>query len=397
MGVVLVSREGSDAENELLDELREMLDEEELEPMEPDRAIELWFGQLDDPAASTIQSYRYRIDPFQEFLEENDLEDLNDLTPRHVKEFEALRRSQIDNKNTLNTQFGTIRQFLAYCHELKAVSADVVEAMNVPSLSKQDRVNTEKLNTGRAEEILENLERYRYASAEHVMFLLMWRTGARLGAICSLDLDDLYLDEDARSRLREKLEGEGIHPSAVGEILREVELPVIWFRHRPTSDTPLKNREDGERVVNIRDSTAEVLQEYIDVNRPDVRDQHGRKPLLATRSGNGRRTKSNIRNWIYVLTQPCEFGAECPHDRDPETCEAREHGHGSKCPSSRSPHKLRTGSITDHRDRGWSVADLAEKANAGERLIRGVYDQPNALLRASKRRSSLARDREEDQ
>lgn len=210
-------------------------------------------------------------------------------------------------------------------------------------------------------------------------------------------VEDLNFDAKYRERLCTELQAEGIHPSVVEEILEDIELPVLWFRHRPDSDAPLKNREDGERVVNIREETAIVLREYIQVNRPDIEDDHGRTPLLATRSGSGRRSKSNIRNWVYVLTQPFEFGDPCPHDRDPETCEAREHGHGSKCPSSRSPHKLRTGSITDHRDRGWSVADLAERANAGERLIRGVYDQPNALIRASKRRSALETDRNSDQ
>jgi len=382
---------------ERIDELREMIGaEEELQPMAPDRAIELWFGQLDDPADSTVQSYHYRLDPLEEFFEEKGIDDLNDLTPRDVKEFEAERRVAVDKQSTLKTQLGTIRQFLAYCYDLQAVTADVAEALNVPTLSKDERVNTEKLSAKRAEPILQNLDRYRYASAEHVMFLLLWRTCCRIGALRSLDLGDLYLEAGDRERLRSELEEEGIHPDAVEEVMKDVELPIVWFRHRPAYGTPLKNRRDGERVVNISEDTAVVLQDYIEVNRPDLRDDWGREPLLTTRSGTGRRSTSNIRNWMYVLTQPCEFGAECPHDRDPEECEAREHGHGSKCPSSRSPHKLRTGSITDHRDRGWSIEDIAEKANAGERLIREVYDQPNELLRAGARRENLGVDRRSD-
>lgn len=209
--------------------------------------------------------------------------------------------------------------------------------MNVQSLSKDERVNTQNLISERTETILEDLDRYRFASTDHVMFLFLWRTAARLGAIRSLDLDDLYLDSEDRERLRTALQAEGIHTSVVEEVLEDIELPVLWFRHRPDSDTPLKSREDGECVVNIREGTATVLREYIQVNRPDIEDDYGRNPLLATRSGSGRRSKSNIRNWVYVLTQPCEFGDPCPHDRDPETCEAREQGHGSKCPSSRSP------------------------------------------------------------
>lgn len=93
---------------ELLDELREMVGQKHLESMAPDRAIDLWFGQLDDPSESTLQSSHYRIDPFIQWSQKQGVDDLTDLTPRHGKEFEARRRSSIDNKNTLNNQFGTI-------------------------------------------------------------------------------------------------------------------------------------------------------------------------------------------------------------------------------------------------------------------------------------------------
>ncbi|WP_207217109.1 hypothetical protein [Natrinema altunense] len=183
----------------------------------------------------------------------------------------------------------------------------------------------------------------------------------------------------------------GYSAEVVEEILEEAALPFIFPRNRPETGTRLKNGDPGERVINLADWVAETIQDYIDVNRPDQTDEHGRKPLLTSRKGNGRLSKSSMRNWIYIYTQPCEFGGECPHDRDPETCEAREHGHGSKCPSSRSPHKLRTGSITWHRDQGWPITDLSDKANAGEDLIKSVYDQPEKLIRGAGRRKHLGK------
>ncbi|MFC7248283.1 tyrosine-type recombinase/integrase [Halomicroarcula sp. GCM10025324] len=319
--------------DELLDELREIVDEEpDLESVEPREAFDIWMKQQ-DMAESTAQSYRYRIKPFLDFLDERGIDDLSEVSTRHIKEFEALRWSSDLQTNTLNNQFGTLRQWLQYCRDLKAVSEDVVAAIEVPDLSKEERVNTAKLVTERAQQILEDLDRYRYASREHVLFLLLWRTTARLGTIRSLDLDDLYLDDGDRDRLRADLKSQGYAPHVVESILDEASLPFLYPQHQPDSETPLKNKQGGSRVINIADWVAEVLQDYIRVNRADVTDEFGRRPLLTSKKGGGRLSKSAMRNWIYILTQPCEFGGPCPHDRDPEECEAREHGHGSKCPA----------------------------------------------------------------
>lgn len=373
---------------EILDEMRDMLGEDDLDSTPPNEAFDLWIQQQ-DRAESTLQSYQYRVKPFLEFLTEKGIDDLSELTTRDVKEFEARRWNSDLQRTTINNQFGTLRQFLKYCRDLNAVSDDVVAALDVPDLSKEQRVNTVKLVTDRAQEIIENLDRYRYASREHVLTLLLWRTTARIGTLQSLDLDDVYLDDEDRERLRAELEGDGYAPHVVENILNESSLPFLFPRHRPESETPLKNKEDGERVINIADWVAEVIQGYIQVNRDEVTDDYGREPLLTSQKGSGRLSKSAMRNWIYILTQPCEFGGPCPHDRDPEECEAREHGHGSKCPSSRSPHKIRTGAITHHRDHGWPVPAISEKANTSEKLIEGVYDQPEQLVRGASRREHL--------
>ena len=383
---------GDDRLDELVDQIGRLSDQleddqDDLEPTEPREAFDLWMQQL-DRAESTLQSYEYRIEPFLEFCDEH-VETLDQLTSRKIKEFEAVRRASGLQRQTINNQFGTLKQFLRYCEEIEAVSEDVVVALDVPDLSKEDRVNTEKLVAERAETILEGMERFQYASREHVLFLLLWRTTARIGTIYALDLEDVYIDEDDRDRLRVYLRESGYSADVVEEILEEASLPFIFPQNRPETGTRLKNGDLGERVINIADWVAETIRDYIDVNRPDQTDEYGRKPLLTTRKGNGRLSKSSMRNWIYVYTQPCEFGGECPHDRDPETCEAREHGKGSKCPSSRSPHKLRTGSITWHRDQGWPISDLSDKANAGEDLIKSVYDQPEKLVRGAGRRQHL--------
>jgi hypothetical protein len=50
---------------------------------------------------------------------------------------------------------------------------------------------------------------------------------------------------------------------------------------------------------------------------------------------------------------------------------------------------MRTGSITNHRDRGWPLSELSDRANTSEELIEGVYDQPEQLIRGAVRREYL--------
>ncbi|GGN08118.1 tyrosine-type recombinase/integrase [Halarchaeum nitratireducens] len=380
---------------ERLDELEARLDPEaDLEPMSPEAAREEWLARLDDRSDSTIRSYRDRTVHFLRFCAAYDIENLNDLATRHMKAYESERISDGLDVSTRKNEWGTLQRFLEYCEDLDAVASDVPDALDVPSPTKEERINTEKLPIERAETILENLKRYRYATREHVTFLLFWRTTMRLGALHSLDVQDVYLEDDDLERLRRTYEEEGYAPSVVEKMLERAETPFVFPRNRPETGTRLKNGVEGERVINLASEVGEIVANYLRVTRADVEDEHGRSPLLSSQKGDGRLSKSAIRNWMYVLTQPCEFGGECPHDRDPETCEAREHGYGNKCPSARSPHKIRTGSFTWHRDRGWPRRDLEAKANTTEI---DVYDQPEHLTRAAGRRDLLDRLDEDDE
>lgn len=277
-------------DDRILDEpqkLREDLtDEPDLVSTTPQEAYDLWEQQLDEMSASTKQSCWYRVKPFLEFLDAQDIDDLAALTPRHIKEFEAQRRSGERNQQTLNNQFGTLKLFLKYCTELDAVRKDVVEAVNVPELTADGRVNTEKLIKERATRILEELDQFRYASRDHVLVLLLWRTTMRIGAIHSLDLEDLYFTSEDIDRIRLRLREEGGHePAVIDEIIDESEPPFILPQHWPETDTPLKNGEAGERVINVADYVAETIQDYIRVNRADVVDEHDRRPLLTSKKG----------------------------------------------------------------------------------------------------------------
>jgi len=86
----------------------------------------------------------------------------------------------------------------------------------------------------------------------------VWHTGAQLGAIRALDLGDVNLDGDE---------------------------PGLQYRHWPSTDTPLKNDEQGERYNRISRRVAKVFRDYIDGPRADVTDEHGRKPFVTTEQG----------------------------------------------------------------------------------------------------------------
>ena len=363
---------------------------DELIPMAPREALELWLERQEmDKSESTVQSYRYRVRPFVEFLEDEGIENLNDLNGRLLLRFDSMRRSSGDvQKNTLNNQLGTIRQFLEFGIKANAVEPVVASQVDIPHVSKDERINREKLPTQRAKDILEFLDRFEYASRDHVIAFLLWETGARVGSLRALDLEDVYLDEDDLDRLRYQ-EDLGVGESVLEDILAGVELPFVYFRHRPETDTPLKKQDSGERPVNISKELGEVLEDYIEFRRVEATDEHGRKPLLTSKKAPGRVTVSGIRIRAYEMTQPCQVGKECPHDRDPEDCEAREHGQKSRCPSVRSPHKWRTGSVTWHRDRGWPPEEIAVKMATSVELVNSVYDQPEKLKRMSIRRENL--------
>lgn len=364
-----------------------------LEPIAPHEAAQMWLDrQMAERADSTIQSYTYRLEPFVEWCELEGIEDLNELTSRDVFRYESHRRKEDLAISTLNNQIGTVKQFLAFCERINAVPEDLPMKIEVPTSDEfSEMVNETKLTAPRAEEVLETLDRFEYASRRHAMFLLMWHTGCRIGGLRALDLDDLYFHEDDLERLRHR-------DDIDNSVLEVVDLPFLFFQHRPDAavPTPLKNKLDGQRPVALDDEVAELLETHIDVNRADRDDPDGRRPLFTTEHGEtARASGSSIRREIYIVTQPCRYG-ECPHDRDPEDCEALQHGYEARCPSSRSPHPIRTGRITDLRDQGWPPEVVGERVDATPETIRLHYDLPDKIKRMQSRRRYLEGEAEVD-
>jgi len=236
------------------------------------------------------------------------------------------------------------------------VPPDLYERVELPSISKADQVSDSTISPERVPNILNYLSTYEYASRDHVVWSLVWHTGMRSGGLRSLDLEDTYLNDKE---------------------------PYVELHHRPKEGTPLKNQLDGERVNRISRRVANILQDYIDGPREDVVDDYGRSPLVTTQFG--RVTAGSVRDTFYRWTRPCQIGKECPHDRDPETCEATLFDKMSTCPSARSPHDARKARVTKYRNDGVPRAAVSDRLDASEDILDKHYDRASKREKADRR------------
>ena len=305
---------------------------------------------------SSISTYYYRLKLWFDWCEEQGIETVDQFSGWTFEQYESYRSGQDVSASALHNEMETLKGHIEYLESIEAVDDGLADKVHVPRVPEQERSRDKRLSTEQAELLLGHYRESdtEYGTRYHALLELAWHTGARLGAIRGLDLRDF--DHDER---------------------------YVEFVHRPSTDTPLKNKIKGERMVSLREPVVEVLQYYIRHHRKDRHDDHGRSPLFT--SQNGRPSTSAARTWCYLATHPCVAQA-CPHDREKATCDYRHHHHASKCPSARSPHHVRTGSISWHRDRGIPKEVTAERVNASERVIDRYYDKSTKRERMNLRR-----------
>lgn len=314
-----------------------------LTPTSPAKAVE-WYLKEREPELSekSLQNQRYRLDRFVEFCEEHDIDELNALTGRDIHRFRVWRSQQVKTV-TLVGELQTFRVFLEFCAAIDAVESGMRERVQIPDLTREEEAREEHLEVGRAQEILDYLDRFHYASREHVVLAILWHTGIRLGSLRAFDLDDY-----------------------------DREGGCLELRHRKETGTPLKNKAAADRSIAVGPIYCEILDDYIEHNRDDVTDDHGREPLIT--SSRGRLSEGSVRETVYKITQPC-FIADCPHDRSPETCDATAHSQRAQCPSSRSPHGVRRGSITDHLRDGTPQEVISDRSDVSKDVLERHYDE----------------------
>ena len=323
-----------------------------LEAITPEKAIEMFTdARIQELRPSSQYQYESALGFFAEWCDKQGMDNLNDLTGRKLHQYRIWRREdgakKVDrlSQSTEKTQQTCVRQFIKYCEQINAARPNLHETVVIPNVSEEDEARDEALDGDHAQEILDWLNDYHYASLEHAVWTLLVDTGARTGTVVGLDIDDYRPNGDP---------------------------PHLRVRHRPDTGTNLKNGKRGERLIALSRSACTVIDDYIEVNRPSVTDDHGRQPLLAT--SHGRISKSTVRKYVYKWTRPCATGNGCPHSRDPDECEATKAGSASKCPSTKSPHTIRRGYITHQLKTGVEQPIVGSRCDVTADVLEQHYD-----------------------
>ena len=314
-----------------------------------------------DSTDATVRSYSNRVSRFVEWCEEEQIETVGELTGWLLDEY---RRSLTEDAPvTVKGKMMAVKQMIGYLERIEAVEDDLEDKVPIPTLSAEDERSEIKLDPDAAVPLIDfyrNSVKMR-ATSRHAALEVLWFTGCRMSGLRALDLTDYDSGPEG---------GSG----------------TLDFHSRKQTGTRLKNGNNGERPVAIPSEVTDVLDEYIARERVDKRDENGRKPLFSTRQA--RPSDSTVRAWSYLATQPCVH-QECPHSRNRETCKYRRRTFASQCPSSRSPHQVRTGSITWQLNQGIPIEDVAERVNSAPETIRRHYDVATGEEKLEERRRNF--------
>ncbi|MFC7229237.1 site-specific integrase [Salinirubellus salinus] len=331
-----------------------------LEPIEPEHAVELYLDDRREELADlTYSTHRSRLSHFIQWCDERDIDNLNELTGRLLYEYRVWRRRDGNlSKPSLKSQMDTLRVFIRWLESIEGVAPDLHMKVRAVTLTAEENSRDVLLTPAEADGILEYLGKYSYASLQHVTIALLWHTMLRRGSARALDLSDYDAEEQS-----------------------------IAVQHRPDSDTPLKNGHNGERLVALSDWMCDLLDDWIAMQRPNVEDEFGREPLLATT--HGRIHQSTISTYVYRLSRPCVYSGACPHDRDIDSCEATGPDSASKCPSSVSSHAIRRGAITHHLNSNVPENVVGGRADVSQDVLEQHYDRRSDREKMEQRRKFL--------
>lgn len=309
-------------------------------------------GKLED--VDSTRQYERKFDYLQTYLaNEVDVETSDDLTSEDVegykdwRKYESLSRDKPLARTTLRDDMYLFREFIQYMIEHRMAPVRFEKRIEIPEIdySNGEGVDEKKLDPEIAKAALDYLRKYKYADVEHVSMELLCQSGPRTGGLVGRDLPDFDYEERT-------------------------------LQYETQETTPLKNDEGSEREISLYEEIPEIIQDYLINQRPSETDDEGREPLLT--KGNGRMSASTLQKIAYKWTRPCKVGLDCPHDRDPDDCEAAQKNNSAfKCPSSRSPHHIRTGYITDQKNRGVSAEGVEHRCDVSPRVQKLHYDLPD--------------------
>jgi site-specific recombinase XerD len=345
----------SSSADALREEIREVINstKDTLKPISPkDGVNEFLSHKAVEVRSQTVDEYRRKLGHFLEFCERDGIENLNQLDGRTIQNYSRYRRFEAPARDeplatkTMRDEMYLFRDFISYLERIEASRADLSKKVDVPELGPGDGIRDVKIDVERVNRILEYLDKYEYATREHVVWSFLAHTGRRPGGLYAIDLDDLHLNGDD---------------------------PYIELRHRP-GETELKNEERGETEIHLTQSVAQIFRDYVERSRIDTTTENGREPFLTSR--HGRLSKSTFRKYVYRYSRPCVVGGNCPHDCEIESCQAA--GSSEKaweCPSSRPSYALRHAYITWKRSEGVPDQFISGRCDVSPEVLDKHYDE----------------------
>lgn len=124
----------------------------ELEPITPERAIELYLSQREtEVTQATLYSHKSRLGHFVRWCNEQGIENLNTITGRKLYEYRIWRRNDGNlSKVTEKTQMDTLRVFIRWLESIEAVQEDLHIKVQSPSLGTKDNVREATLTAEQA-------------------------------------------------------------------------------------------------------------------------------------------------------------------------------------------------------------------------------------------------------
>jgi len=337
----------------VVDEIAESFPELSSKSRHIDEALDDFRDDKLDEVNSTRQ-YKRKLDYLQTYLRDeiciettDELESEDIERYRKWRKYDSLSREEPLADSTLSDDMYLFREFIQYLNQHRLVPDHFEKCIEIPEGDRKsgEGVDEQKLDPQIAKAALHFLRKYEYASVEHVSMELMCQSGPRKGGLVGRDVSDFDYEER-----------------------------VLQYKTQET--TPLKNDEGSEREISLYGETPEIVWDYLQDQRPEETDTEGREPLLT--KGNGRISLSMIQKIAYKWTRPCKVGLGCPHDRNPEQCEAAQKNNSAfKCPSSRAPHHIRSGYITDQKNRGVSSEAIEQRCDVSPRVQKIHYDLPD--------------------
>lgn len=340
----------------------------EYESITPEEARD-WYveDREDELAEATLKAHQYRLAPFLEWCELEGIEELRALGGRDFSKYKIWRKNSKGHPNnvTLNTQLCTLRVFIKWAGKRELVPRDLYEYIDPPRMAPNEDVRTVTLGPEEAADLLHHLRTFEYASRDHLMVELLWSVGMRQGALRALDLEDYVPNPPSGD---------------------DANGPYLCVRHRPETDTPLKNGELGQRDVSLKPELRDLLNDYIETKRVEIEDEHGRRPLLTT--SEGRPARGTIRRAMYALTRPCFYRGSCPVGREISECdEAQSKMRAYKCPKSISSHAVRKGAITWARLNDVPLEAISDRMDVSPKVLKKHYDRRTTTQQMESRRA----------